>query len=159
MTHSRLTSSRSLLHCASWAMLAVTGCSQLQSDSTFTAIYKNTIEGSAECISCHSPTGSATALDGVQLDFSTQSQAYLTLTSKKVNGATARGTCGSVSIVSSGSPESSYLMGILFSDYGTNDFAGVSGCLPVTTHYSILNLTSSEKTAISQWISEGALNN
>ncbi|MCB0365170.1 MAG: hypothetical protein H6624_18910 [Bdellovibrionaceae bacterium] len=142
--------------------LGLWGCSGDEKPSStdpskFSSIYTNILRFH-NCHSCHSPGGSAYDTDGVQLDFSTQALAHSTLTTKNVTGATSVGTCGSVKIVNT-TPQTSFLAGVLFSTYHISNFAGVSGCTPYSVHLSDQNLSSSEETAIVDWINAGAQNN
>ncbi|MCB9025054.1 MAG: hypothetical protein H6625_01945 [Bdellovibrionaceae bacterium] len=123
---------------------------------SFTNIYNNVL--SQSCVGCHAPGGDAYDNDGVLLNFSTQTTSYSSLTSLNVTGASSIGTCGGIPIVGN-TPETSYLVGVLFDDYHQNNFAGVSGCTPYSVHLSNQNLSASEKSEIINWITAGASNN
>lgn len=143
-------------------ILALWSCSEdtkpNSTDTTkFTSIYTNIIRFH-NCHSCHAPGGSAYDTDGVQLNFSTEDLAHSTLTTKFVTGNTSVGTCGAVRIVNT-SPQTSFLAGVLFSEYNTANFAGVTGCTPYSVHLSDQNLSTSEKDAIVTWINNGAPRN
>lgn len=123
-------------------------------EPTFTSLYN--LVFSQDCRDCHMPGGDAYDNYGIKLNFSTQSQAYSTLTSLGVTVG-----CNGVSIVSS-TPETSYLMGTLYSDFRQNNFAGVGGCFPGNTHIEDTNISSlanSVRTQLIQWIDQGAPNN
>lgn len=127
---------------------------------TFSMVYA-VITSVPRCVDCHSPPSGSAVTAGSKLDFSTQALAYSTLTTKKLEGGTSGTACNSVSIVdSAGRVTMSGLAAVLFSDYNTtNDFAGATGCKPYTGHHSDLSLSSSEKSTILGWISDGAKNN
>ncbi len=139
------------------SFLMAGGCTKKKDDGVpFTTVYANTI--GTTCTECHVPGGAATS-DGVQLDFTTQVTAYATLTTLNTTGASSTGICGGVKIVTASSVENSYLAGVLIEGYHTNNFAGVSGCLPYSAHLTDQSLTDAEKSAIVSWIQHGALNN
>lgn len=135
------------------------GCQKLDepASGTFSYVYQKTL--STACIECHVPSGAATQLYGVQLDFTLQATAYQTLTSSMVSGQSSVGACSSVRIVASGSPQTSFLAGVLFTDYFTTNFAGVAGCTPYSAHLNDQNLSDAEKASIISWIQNGAPNN
>ncbi|MCC7404443.1 MAG: hypothetical protein IT288_08600 [Bdellovibrionales bacterium] len=145
-------------------ILALWSCSEdtkpNSTDTTkFTSIYTNIIRFH-NCHSCHAPGGQVfdNPTDPVELNFSTEDLAYSTLTSKNVAGPTSKGTCTGIKIVNT-TPQTSFLAGVLFSEYNTANFAGVTGCTPYSVHLSDQNLSSSEKSAIVTWINNGAPRN
>jgi hypothetical protein len=124
---------------------------------TFTDIYTNTL--STACIQCHVPGGSAAA-DGVTLDFSTQANAYTTLTTGLVEDGSTKPKCPNVKLVTSGNPTGSYLLAVLVSNFYTGtSFDGVSGCTPNTAHIQLTAINASEQSSITTWIQGGLLNN
>ncbi len=128
---------------------------------TMTNIYSHVF--STQCVSCHTP-GKSPYEDGLsQLDFSTAASAYASLTSSstgRVSGAASGLGCQNILYVNSASPTTSYLMAVLSDDYATNNFAGMAGCIPLNSHRTgLVNLCSSDVSAISQWILNGAVNN
>lgn len=126
---------------------------------TFSDVYTKTIKGSS-CVECHSPTGMAKLNYGVQLDFTSQSTSYSTLTNNNVVTASdMTGTCGSAKLIVSGSPSTSYFAAVLISQYNVSNFGGISGCTPYRTHLSDLNISAAEQTSITDWITNGAQNN
>jgi hypothetical protein len=160
--------SSSLVGCSRWPSSALrestspadfpvsTSGPQALDDGTFTNVYQNTLK--TACIQCHVPGGAPTN-DGVKLDFTDQNTAYQTLMGSNVSGQISVGSCGGIKIVNPGNPASSYLAGVLFSEYNTDNFAGVSTCKPYTAHLTDQNLSADEKTAIISWIQSGAPNN
>ncbi len=126
---------------------------------TFTYIYTKTLK--TECIECHTPTGAATLEKRVAIDFTTQALAYKTLTEGLVAATDTVLICPNVKLVASGSPSTSYLAGLLLTEYyKSNDFADVSGCAPDSVHTEKKNaLSTVEKTSIADWITNGAKNN
>lgn len=146
---------------ASLLLLYFNGCGQTPTTTpasgTFSAVYVDTL--SKACIECHVPSGAATAQDGVQLDFSSPTQAYNSLLNSTVHGSRSVGTCGSVKIVTVSNATTSYLAGVLFSDYYKSNFGGVSGCTPYAVHLQDQSLSADEKASIISWIKGGALNN
>lgn len=130
--------------------------SALMFANSFSQIYASTL--STACIACHQPGASASADYGVELDFSSQSSAYATLQGT-VASATSRGQCGGVRIVAPGSPANSYLLAEVAQSYTSSNFGGVGGCTPAAVHYSALNLSQEQISAIADWIQAGAPNN
>ena len=127
---------------------------------SFTSLYNN-VFGTTNCASCHQPGGQAFDTDGVELDFSTQANAYNTLTSKNVTGATSIGTCNGVAIVASAATNS-YLAAVLYDDYATSSFGGVASCTPYSARRQDANLSSlasQYKSTLIDWINAGAPNN
>ena len=135
------------------------GCQKKEDEgTTFSTIYAQTLGKTSGCANCHAPGGSGTN-QGAQLDFSTQALAYSTLTSKKVTGSSKSSTCGTVNIVTAGSPSNSYLAGAVVGSHNVNNFAGVSDCQPITDHINGNYASASEQEAIISWIQSGAKNN
>jgi hypothetical protein len=123
---------------------------------TFGSVYK-TIQ-TANCAVCHVPGGNN---GNSTLDFSTQTTTFTTLTSNFVTATSSSGACGSVKIVVSGNPSKSYLLATLFSDYSSNDFAGVTGCTPYNGHSDAVlggSLSADEKASFVAWIQNGIPN-
>ncbi len=124
--------------------------------SSFTSIYTNTLSSSS-CKTCHQPGGSAWD-DGIHTDFTSQSAAYRDLTTLSVQSG-SNTSCASAKIVTASNTQKSYLLAILFDDYTSSNFGGVSGCTPTASHRQYgAALSSSEKTALVQWITNGAAN-
>lgn len=122
---------------------------------TFASVYA-TIQG-ANCSQCHQPGGVGPDAN-VQLDFTSSAQAYTGLTTYNSQGQRTP-TCNGIPLVQDGSPNDSYLMAVLFSDYSGNTF-GHSGCTPYyTEHAQNFSLSAAEQSSIQAWISAGALNN
>jgi hypothetical protein len=123
---------------------------------TFSDVYTNVIQ-SANCSQCHVTGGSSQ--NTAQQDYSSQSAAYTSLTTKTVTG-TGSGTagCSGRSIVSAGAPASSYVAQLLVSSYNTAS----GGCTPLNTHLSgglgVVNLSESQRTSLVTWIQNGAKN-
>jgi hypothetical protein len=142
-------------------ILALWSCSESKTTdpNKFSSIYPNIIRFH-NCHSCHAPGGQVydNPTDPVELNFSTEDLAYSTLTSKTVAGPTSKGTCGGIKIVNT-TPQTSFLAGVLFSDYNAANFGGVSGCTPYSVHLSDQNLSTSERDAIVTWINNGAPRN
>ena len=139
--------------------LALSGCGKKEesfTSGTFTAVYNQTIKGQ-NCNECHVPGGSAANV-GVGLDFTSQATAYQTLVSEMVSGAGSSG-CSALKIVVAGSPSTSYLVPVLISSYATNGFGGQTGCQPINTHHSLVNLSTDEQSSLIAWIQGGAQNN
>jgi hypothetical protein len=152
----------SVLFLTAFILVTFTRCgtqntgSTIPTSGTFASVYS--IIKSNSCNQCHIPTGAATVNSNVALDFTSSTTAYTTLTTKLVTGTVASGTCGTVKIVGA-TPSKSYLSGILFTDYAGSNFAGVTGCTPVTTHTAMFNLSATNEASINAWITAGALNN
>lgn len=128
---------------------------------TFTNIYSHMI--STQCTSCHAP-GKSPYSDGLtSLNLSTAALAYSSLTSSstgRVSGASSGLACQNILYVQSASPLTSYVMAVLSDDYASNNFAGMSGCVPLNSHRTgLVNLCASDVSALSQWIQNGASNN
>jgi hypothetical protein len=123
---------------------------------TFSSLYDNVF--SKNCVQCHSPGGSGPTA-GVQIDFSSKSQGYSTLRTATVAGDSGvlNGNCTTVSIISAGNPNSSYLLATLSTDYNHSDF-GKTGCLPYSPSTHGATVSSSELSAMVQWINNGAAN-
>lgn len=139
--------------------LALSGCGKQEesyTSGTFTAVYNQTIKGQ-NCIECHAPGGSAANL-GVGLDFTSQATTYQTLLSETVSGAGSSG-CATLRIVAPGSPSTSYLVPVLIASYATNGFGGRTGCQPINTHHSLVNMSADEQSSLIAWIQGGAPNN
>ncbi|MBI5139028.1 hypothetical protein HZA26_00220 [Candidatus Nomurabacteria bacterium] len=154
-----------IVYCSNLTLILVfvfASCGKVPAPSTttgtFTDVY-NTIK-TANCMECHSPTGAAKVNSGVQLDFSTQTTSYSTLTNNHVVTATdIIGTCGTAKLVIAGSPDTSYLAAVLISKYNVTNFAGILGCTPYTVHLTDQHITDSDQSSIIDWIKNGALNN
>lgn len=140
--------------------LIFSGCSENKSNSnvdpTLTDLYSKVF--SQSCISCHVPGQSAYDLNGVTIDFTSKDLAYQTLVSKTVSGTSSTGTCGSAYEVVPGSETQSYLVAVLISSYSTDNFAGISGCTPYAGHHENSYLTDEAKSALVQWVQNGANN-
>lgn len=105
------------------------------------------------CKSCHRAGGSA----GVNLELnSTIDVAYNDLLSRSLENRSSPSTCQTVRRVQPGDPKKSYLMGTLFRDYNTTNFAGVAGCQPSFTPDHQDKLNDEEKRALATWIQNGA---
>lgn len=138
-------------------LMFASGCGDQSSNtsitSNFSSIYSNLL--STDCMSCHVPGGVATS-DGANFDLSTEDTAYSTLTSNTFGGTSSSG-CGTVSLVDAGSASTSGLMAILFDDITNSDggFVLIS-CTPYSVHHSDQNISDEERTAITDWINNGA---
>lgn len=120
---------------------------------SFGDVYQNVIVSANCAAQCHVPGGTATSA-GAQIDFTSQTTSYDTLTTKSVGGASSVG-CGAVKIVKSGDPSKSYLAAVLISTYNTTTV----GCTPLNTHITgIANLSETQKSSIVTWITNGAKN-
>jgi hypothetical protein len=133
-----------------------------RSDSgTFSAIYQNTIQ--SECIQCHEPGQSSGVQAGTSLDFTSQSQAYATLTSgsTSVVSATDAGGCIGAAIIVGGNPGQSYFAATLFTDWAQKySNASFPNCDPYShVVHQNLNLSADEENSIIAWIQNGAQNN
>ncbi len=127
------------------------GSSNSSNTASFSYIYSNTLNKS--CTQCHTASVT-TAQDSAGLDFSSQATAYSGLTSRTVNGTTARTDCSTVHLVVADSPSTSYLMGAI-----TTGVFNVSGCTPVYSGvHDGLGLSSDEISGIQAWINAGAPN-
>lgn len=143
------------------AALLLPGCGKKDEESytpgTFTAVYNQTLK--TACIECHVPSGAATVDSHVDLDFSSASAAYTSLTTQYATGDSTPASCTTVKVVDPGYPQNSYLAGVLLSSYNTNDFAGKTGCQPYTAHLIDQHLSADEQSSLISWIQGGALNN
>ena len=148
---------------ASAAALTMSGCGSSNSaspasnvavDPSFTSIYTNVL--SQNCASCHQPGGSGT-LNGANLDFSSQSQAYNTIFDM-VAGLSSSG-CTSLHNVVASAPRSSYLLAVIDSSYNRAGFGAASGCQPIASHVSGGYASPAAQAAIVTWITNGAANN
>lgn len=145
------------------ALFLLTRCGQQSTTTTvsgtFTDVYTNTL--STDCVSCHNPTNGAATLDNnTTIDFSSQSQAYTTLTAGVVAGMVKAPTCGGLQLVVASNPTNSYVLATMFSTYNTANFAGKNGCTPYNhANYGNFNLSAAEQTSIVNWIQNGAQNN
>ncbi len=119
---------------------------------TYDSLYTNVFNVSTKCKNCHQPGGSS----GVTLDFTNASNGYYDLITRGLEIPSNPSQCATVKRVSAGFPANSYLMGVLFSDYNANNFAGVSGCQPNVAHLSQVSMSASEKQALIDWITAGA---
>jgi len=124
--------------------------------STLSSIYTNVL--SRNCVQCHEPGASATVNNSTQVDFSSPSSAYQTLTSLTSTGISTGSQCSNVPLVSIGHPEQSYLLATLSSDYFHTDFYQ-NGCTPYSPDAHGATLSSTELHAIVEWIQNGASNN
>jgi hypothetical protein len=122
---------------------------------TFTDIYTNTLSG--QCVACHQPGSSNN--DESTLDFTSQANAFTTLTTGTVVGEQKAPTCGKMPLVIANDPADSYLMGTLFADYykGSN-FNNDADCAPYQ-HGQQVQLSDDEKNSMLQWIQNGLPNN
>lgn len=136
-------------------LFSLSGCSPATSEESanFTSIYNTVLSGT--CVNCHFPGGSAWQ-SGVTLDLSNMDNAYNDLLNRAVQNVSNPSQCMNVRRVQPGSPTTSFLMGVLFSDYNRNNFANVSGCQPSVAHLSYVNLSSTEKGNLATWINNGA---
>jgi hypothetical protein len=117
---------------------------------TFGSVYQ-TIR-TANCVVCHVVGNSASYGD---LDFTSQTTAFTTLTTKKVTGPASVGQCGTFNLVVAGSPATSYFAAVLFTDYAS----GYGSCVPYSLHHTDQNITADEQASFVAWIQNGALNN
>jgi hypothetical protein len=133
-------------------LFALTACGDLlpTTSGTFTDVYAKTL---SSCTQCHDGSN---ATEYGSLDFSTQASAYETLVGTTVTGPMAAGTCGQVPLVAAGSPSTSYLTAVLFTDYAASFSSG--GCVPYATHLEDQSISPEEKTSIETWITNGAAN-
>lgn len=123
---------------------------------TWSSLYANVFSDSTTCKDCHRGAGSSSGI--TNLDFSSSSTSYNQLVNVIVSNPSSPASCNTIRRVDPNQPTKSFLMGLLFSDYNTNNFGGQSGCQPATTHYSVHNviLSSTVKQAIIDWINAGA---
>lgn len=131
------------------------GCSPSPAGSTattFTEVYNASF--SVTCVNCHNPGHADYADTG--LDFTNGDTAYNTMVNVLVSGPANPTTCGTVRRVNPGSAATSYLLGVLFSQDNTNNFAGVTNCRPPNAHIGYSNLSQAERTSIIAWINNGA---
>jgi hypothetical protein len=129
---------------------------------TFSSIYQNTIQ--SECIQCHQPGQSSGVQAGTSLDFTSQSQAYATLTSgatSLVSSIDESGSCQGAAIIVAGNPAQSYFAATLFPDWAQRySNPGFPNCSPYSHEvHQNLNLSSDEENSIITWIQNGAQNN
>lgn len=138
-----------------WTLFSLSGCSPATSEESanFASIYNTVLSGT--CLNCHFPGGSAWQA-GVTLDLSNMDNAYNDLLNRAVQNVSNPSQCMNVRRVQPGSPTTSFLMGVLFSDYNRNNFANVSGCQPSVAHLSYVSLSSAEKGNLATWINNGA---
>lgn len=118
---------------------------------TFSSLYSNTFSG---CKQCHSPNGSATA-SGTKLDFTTSTTAYNTLVGTKTKSPSNL-DCASLTMVISGSSQTSYLTALFDTSLQNGNFNGTN-CRPENTHISYIS--QSDLSSITAWINQGAQNN
>jgi len=149
------------------AAILLSNCSGTSPDTTASLPNPNAQSGtfgsvynmiySKGCIECHKPGGLATVDNNVQLDFSSQSNAYGTLLAGGVHGATSTGTCSAVSLVNTTTPAYSYILAEVVPGYSQANFGGVANCTPWAGHTAAL--TSAEQTSLLTGIQNGAQNN
>jgi hypothetical protein len=143
-------------------ILARCGNNSGPASGTFGNVYQNTL--SKECVQCHQPGSSQGFNAGTHLDFSTQAQAYATLTSgstSKVSSTDAATGCPGVAIVVASNPSASYLTATLFSDQAAKYQSSPAGCTSPYNHITTqnINLSTDEENSIVTWIQNGAQNN
>jgi hypothetical protein len=121
---------------------------------TFSDVYAKTLK--KDCLQCHD--GADTAQFG-NLDFSTQANAYESLTTGTVSGPSSSNICTGVKLVDAGSPASSYLLATLFTEYtAASNYGGVAACIPYNAHALLDALSPSKKASMVAWITAGAPN-
>ncbi len=124
----------------------------------FNSIYTEIL--SKNCVQCHEPEGSATVNNFVQLDFSTASSAYQTLTTETSTGVAANtnGQCFGVPLIVKSSPTESYMLATLSTQYNHTNFYKTD-CSPYLPDAHGATVSASDLDAIVKWIQDGALNN
>lgn len=133
------------------------------SPGTFSDVYQNYL-GTPECTSCHVPGDTAATQAGVNLDFSSQANAYASLVTNSatdtVMGGSEPAACKGIPLVTAGNPSASYLVAIAISSYNqTSNFNG-QGCTPDNTHLtSNWGASDAMASSITTWIQNGAQNN
>ena len=127
---------------------ALTACGDILPTvpGTFSDVYKNTLSGT--CLGCHDGTDPQKS----NLDFSTQATAYATLVGTTVTGDQSSAACGSQTLVSASSPDTSYMLATLFDDYRT----AFTAC-DAYVHETV-SITDSQKSSMVDWITNGAAN-
>ncbi|PWU17145.1 MAG: hypothetical protein C5B49_09455 [Bdellovibrio sp.] len=105
------------------------------------------------CVNCHQGSGSSSQTN---LDMTSADTAYNGLLAT-VQSPSNPSQCANVKRVVPQHPELSYLMGILFADYNSSNFGGVSNCQPpYASHSQSLNLPPNAEADIKAWINCGA---
>lgn len=122
--------------------------------ATYSSLYSNVF--SQSCVQCHQPGGSAEG-NGAEVDFSSQSRGYSSLTTGTVKGVEAGSNCSGINIVSEGSATTSYMVGLLVSSENGRVYG--SNCTAIRTHIEANYLSSEAANALIQWVNEGAQNN
>ena len=152
---------KAVLALATMSVLFLSGCGEISkltegttTSGTFSDVYTKTLNN--DCIQCHD--GADTNQFG-NLDFSSQTKAYESLTSGTVSGPSSGNICAGVKLVDAGVPASSYLLATLFTDYtASSNYAGVATCIPYNAHALLDALSSSKKASLVAWVTSGALN-
>jgi hypothetical protein len=145
--------------CAAAVMVSYCGKKEEEAkvEAKFSSIYSNVLVG---CAKCHKP-GTEVYSNSVQnLDFSSQSAAYSSL-SQTMTSPTLKPLCSSSKYVKASDSENSILMGVLSESTRTAFAANNNGCQPIAiSEMDALSSVSAESVAaIKQWIDSGAANN
>lgn len=145
------------------ATLTLSQCSNNSLTSvepTFSSLYTNFFYNN--CLTCHQPGGTATVASAT-LDFTDASTAYTSLRTSVASGITSGTACAGISIINTTTPANSFILAILSTDYYSTDFAGATNCTPYTEHHTNIAIsqafTSNVKTALVEWITQGAQDN
>jgi hypothetical protein len=112
------------------------------------------------CAKCHKP-GTEVYTNSVQnLDFSSQSAAYESL-SQTMLSPTLKPLCGSSKYVKASDSANSILMGVMSESTRTAFAANNGGCQPMALSEmdSLSSVSAEAVAAIKQWIDAGAANN
>ena len=123
-------------------------------EGSFQKVYE--ILKKSNCNECHVQTAATWKEDKVFLDFAAAKTAYKTLTSTTVMGPSSKNICKGVKNVTASNVEKSYMAAVLDDKIPQENFGGVKGCTPYTTHHTNTNLSDAQKSSIKKWISNGA---
>ena len=153
-----------ILYFAAIILLILPSCDSNKTTSnkdiqnTFSSIYINVL--SKNCVACHEPQGSATLNSQTTIDFSSKNLSYQSLVNGTSVGFSANisGQCNNVPLVSPHTPNDSYLLATLSSNYNHSNFYK-NGCSPYSPNAHAATISSDEFSALVSWIQNGALNN
>jgi hypothetical protein len=143
------------------AAVVVSYCGKKEEDAKveakFSSIYSNVLVG---CAKCHKP-GTEVYTNSVQnLDLSSQSAAYASL-SKNMQAPVLKPLCSGSKYVKASDSANSVLMGVLDEATRVAFSANNGGCDPMALSEmdSLSSVSADAVTAIKQWIDAGAANN
>ncbi len=125
-------------------------------EAKFSSIYSNVI---ASCAKCHVPGNDAYVTWANNLDLSSQSAAYTSLTSAASLPA-KKPSCDTTKYVVAGNPATSLLWAVLDNTTREAFSEVVPGCDPIAENlHGYGEISADARASIKQWITEGAQNN